>query len=349
MRWIAVSLAVVGTALGQTTPTVQTPTVQATTAAATAETTGGTITGTVKAGSLSLPGVAVTATNTLTGKKYATTTDTNGSFAMSIPRNGRYVVKAELAAFASETKEVLINAASENGGKPSQVAEFGLQLASRAQEQEARQAAATTSAGAARGVQALSVTGEGLEAADASTNANAENTGTQLPSLAGLGGEAAGTDSVTVSGAIGQTNGLAGYSEDDIRQRIQDAIANAQRQGGAVGDIANNVAGVLGGLIGGGGFGGPGGGGGGGRGGGGGGGGGRGAFRGFNPTQPHGAIFYQGGNGALNAAPFSIAAALGEPGAKVVKPDSMQNRFGISFTGFQDSGKPTRSSSSSSM
>jgi len=328
MRWMAVSLMVVGTTWGQTAPTGQSAPVQAT--AATAEASGGTITGTVKAGTVPLPGVAVTATNTLTGKKYATTTDTNGSFAMSIPRNGRYVVKAELAAFASETKEVLINAASENGGKPSQVAEFGLQLASRAQEQEAQQAAATTSAGTARGVQALSLTGEGLEAADASTNANAENTGTQLPSLAGLGGDAAGADSVTVSGAIGQTNGLAGYSEDDIRQRIQDAIANAQRQGGAVGDIANNVAGVLGGLIGGGGFGGPGGG---GRGGGGGGGGGRGAFRGFNPTQPHGAIFYQGGNGALNAAPFSIAAALGEPGAKVVKPDSMQNRFGISFTG----------------
>src|ERR1035441_511239 len=36
---------------------------------------GGTIRGTVKASGVPLPGVAVTATNPLTGKKYATTTD----------------------------------------------------------------------------------------------------------------------------------------------------------------------------------------------------------------------------------------------------------------------------------
>src|SRR5271156_1091194 len=128
---MAVSLVMVGTIWGQATPTGQTTTaVQATAAPAAAES-GGTITGTVKSGAVPLPGVGVTATNTLTGKKYATTTDVNGSFAMAIPRNGRYVVKAELAAFATETKEVLINAAGENGGQPEQVAEFGLQLASR--------------------------------------------------------------------------------------------------------------------------------------------------------------------------------------------------------------------------
>ena len=152
------------------------------------------------------------------------------------------------------------------------------------------------------------------------------NAGAQMPTLVGLGGgDTTATESVAVSGAMGQTNGLANFSEDDIRQRVQDAIANAQRQGGAAGDMANAVAGMLGGMMGGGGFGGPGGGGGGrgGRGGGGGGGG----FRGFNPTQPHGTVFYQGGNGALNATPFSLT------GAQVVKPSSMQNRFGVSFTG----------------
>ena len=114
----------------------------------------------------------MTATNTLTGKKYATTTDVNGSFAMAIPRNGRYVVRAELAAFATETKEVLINAAGENGGKPAQVAEFGLQLASRVQQEE-QQADGATSAGVARGLQALSVTGDGIGATDASASGSA--------------------------------------------------------------------------------------------------------------------------------------------------------------------------------
>src|SRR5260370_5489024 len=232
-------------------------------AAAAVEASGGRITGIVKGGAVPLRGVGVTATNTLTGKKYTTTTDVNGSFAMAIPRNGRYVVRAELAAFAPETKEVMINAAGENGGKPAQAAEFGLQLASRVQ-QAAEQQATATSAGVARGLQSLSVTGDGMEATDASAGGSAggSTAGAQLPSLAGVGGDAAGTDSVTVNGAMGQTNGLAGYSEDDIRQRIQDAVAQAQRQGGAAGDMANVVVGMLGGMMaGGGGFGGPGGGG----------------------------------------------------------------------------------------
>ncbi|HTC76674.1 MAG TPA: TonB-dependent receptor, partial [Edaphobacter sp.] len=323
---MAVSLVMFGTSLGQTAPAGQATTPPTTAAPApSVEASGGTITGTVKAGAVPLPGVGVTATNTLTGKKYATTTDVNGSFAMTIPRNGRYVVRAELAAFAPETKEVLINAAGENGGKPAQVAEFGLQLASRVQQAE--QQATATSAGVARGLQSLSVTGDGADVADASANASTENAGAPMPSLAGVGGESAATDSVTVNGAMGQTNGLAGYSEDDIRQRVQDAIAQAQRQGGAAGDMANAVVGMLGGMMGGGGFGGPGGGGPGGGGGRGGRGGSGGGFRGFNPTQPHGAVFYQGGNGALDATNFSLT------GAPVVKPAYSTNRFGLSFTG----------------
>jgi hypothetical protein len=292
---------------------------------------GGTIKGTAKAGAVPLPGVGVTATNSLTGKKYATTTDVTGAFAMTVPRNGRYVVRAELAAFAPQTKEVLINAAGANGGKAEQVAEFGMQLASRVEQQEERQTTvARTGAGgaaAARGLQSLSVTGDSGGLADASTGSG--NAGAQMPTLSGLGGDAAATDSVTVNGQMGQTNGLAGYSEDDIRQRVQDAVAQAQRQGGAAGDMANAVVGMLGGMMGGSGFGGPGGGGGGGgRGGrGGGGGGGGGGFRGFNPTQPHGAIFYQGGNGALDATNFSLT------GTPVVKPAFSSNRFGVSFTG----------------
>lgn len=298
---------------------------------------GGTIRGTVKSGQVPLPGVAVTATNTLTGRKYATTTDIYGTFAMSIPRKGRYVVKAELAAFAPSTQEVLLNAAGENGGKPEQIADFGLQLASRVAQQEAQQQATAQAAASAitRGMQSLNLASGGDDLADASTGSG--NSGAQMPTLAGLGTTDTASESVAVSGQMGQTNGLANFSEDEIRQRIQDAMAQAQRQGGAVGDMVNQVAGMLGGMMmsgGPGGFGGGGGGGfGGGRGGRGSGGGGGGAFRGFNPTQPHGAVFYQGGNGALNAAPFSVAAALGEAGAQVVKPDSMQNRFGVSFTG----------------
>jgi hypothetical protein len=314
----------VGCALGQAESAgAAAPVTAAVQASGPAAAVGGVIRGTVKAGTVPLPGVSVTATNTLTGKKYATTTDVTGAFAMAIPRNGRYVVKAELAAFASETQEVLINAAGLNGGKAEQVAEFGMQLASRVEaeqeQQTARQAGAVSGLASAlgRGMQSLNVTGGEADLADAS--AGGGNAGVQMPTLSGLGGDNVATDSVAVSGQMGQTNGLAGFNEDEIRQRVQDAIAQAQRQGGAQGDIANAVVGMLGGMMGGGGFGGPGG----PRGGGGRGGG----FRGFNPTQPHGAVFYQGGNGALNATNFSLT------GVPIEKPSYSSNRFGVSFTG----------------
>jgi hypothetical protein len=279
---------------------------------------GGTISGTVKSATTPLPGVAVTATNTLTGKKYATTTDITGAFSMSIPKNGRYVVRAELAAFASVTQEVLINASGLNGGKPTQVADFGMQLASRQAAEEAQPSAAVSGA-IARGLQSLNIQRGALDTADASTGIG--NAGAALPSAAT--GDAAGSDSVTVSGALGQTNGLAGVSEDDIRQRMQDVMQQVQRQGGANADAMNAVVGMLGGIMGGpGGFGGgPGGGGRGGRGGGGGG------FRNFNPSQPHGTIYYQGAYNAVNAVPYSLT------GAPTPNLGGAQNSFGVTFSG----------------
>lgn len=285
---------------------------------------GGSIRGNVKAGAVPLPGVAITATNTLTGKKYATTTDVMGSFVMMIPKDGRYVLRAELAAFATDTKEVLLNADGQNGGKPEQMVDFTMQLASRVEqqqeEQETRQASAANAIAGAlgRGMQSLSVTGAGGDLADAS--AGAENAGAQMPAMANLGGDAASADSVTVTGQMGQTNGLANFSEDEIRQRVEDAMARARQQGIAGSDVANAVVGMLGGMMAGGR---------GGRGGGPGGGliiRGRGG-RGFNPTQPHGAIFYQGGNGALDATNYSLT------GAPVVKPSYSKNQFGVTFAG----------------
>jgi hypothetical protein len=92
------------------------------------------------------------------------------------------------------------------------------------------------------------------------------------------------------------------------------------------------IPGGQGGLFGGAGGGGPGGGGfggggfgGGGFGGGGFGGGGRGNFRGFNPGQPHGAVFWIGSNSALNAEPFAL------DGQQTGQPASGSNRFGITF------------------
>ena len=282
----------------------------------------GTIRGTVQTGAIPLPGVAITATNTLTGKKYATTTDTTGAYAMTIPKTGRYVVRAELAAFAPVSNEVRITAEATD-----QPAEFKLELASRVAQAVATQRTRTLGAGGQRSTLTLDIQGEeaGVESA---TSAGA-GAASGVPTLAGIGGgdAAAAADSVTVSGAAGTTNGLAGISEDEIRNRIQDAMNNARQQGGATNDQIQAVVGMLGGMI----SGPPGGPGGGGFGGGrssrGGGGGGGGSFRNFNPAQPHGTVFYQGGNSALNSAPWSPTL---QP---VVNPSAYSNRFGASIAG----------------
>ena len=97
--------------------------------------TGGKLHGVVKSGTIALPGVTITAQNTLTGKKYSTTTDINGAWSMSIPQNGRYVVKTQFAAFAAGSQEAVLNAASHD-----QTVTFALMLASRAAEQQQQQA-----------------------------------------------------------------------------------------------------------------------------------------------------------------------------------------------------------------
>ncbi|MGI4854732.1 MAG: carboxypeptidase regulatory-like domain-containing protein [Janthinobacterium lividum] len=300
---------------------------------------GGTITGSVTSATVAdnngktppgvpLPGVTVTATNTLTGRKYAAATDITGSFKLLIPRNGRYVVRAEFAAFAPATAEVLLNATQHTGA-----AAFHMELASRAAARTAATDGSTTALAGllggntqalARGLQSLSATGAG-DALTETASAGGGVEGTALPSSNGLSAaDNSGSDSVAISGQAGQSNGLAGFNEDEVRTRIQDAIANAQRGGGAQADIANAVVGLIGGMVGpggfGGGFGGPGG----GRGGGPGGG--RGNFRNFNPNQVHGNVFYQAGNSALDATQFAVTGVAFKPGYST-------NRYGLSFTG----------------
>jgi len=155
---------------------------------------GGTIHGVVvagaagKAGSIPLPGVAITATNTLTGKKYSTSTDIDGQFAMKIPRNGRYVVRVELAGFAAATQEVVltgveVQAAAQGITIAEKPMDFGMELASRAAAAEAKQAAATSSATQAQGTQNLSLSAGG-DTTD--VTAGGGNSGAAMPTLAGV-------------------------------------------------------------------------------------------------------------------------------------------------------------------
>ncbi|MGA3265159.1 MAG: carboxypeptidase regulatory-like domain-containing protein, partial [Terracidiphilus sp.] len=275
--------------------------------------TGGRLHGVVKSGNTPLPGVTVTAQNTLTSKRYSTTTGITGAWSLTIPQNGRYVIRTEFAAFAPGAQEAVLNAASHD-----KEITFQLILASRAAEQErqqARQAGQQAQAirqMAGSGAQSLSL----LSAltADTETQAGANGAGgAELPSI--TGNSDFGADSVAITGQSGTVSPLAGLDMD----RVRDAMDTIRSQGGLPGGQGGG-GGLFGGGPGVGGFGGPGG-----FGGGGFGGGGRGNFRGFNPGQPHGAVYWIGSNSAINAEPFSLR---GQPQQQ---PPSGTNRFGITF------------------
>ncbi len=95
---------------------------------------GGRLHGVVKSGNVPLPGVTVTAQNTLTGKRFSATTDIGGAWSMSIPQNGRYVIRTQFAAFAAGSQEALLNASGRD-----QTVNFELQLASRMAQQAQQQ------------------------------------------------------------------------------------------------------------------------------------------------------------------------------------------------------------------
>jgi hypothetical protein len=291
--------------------------------------TGGTLHGVVKSGTIPLPGVSITAQNTLTGKRYSTTSDITGAWQMKIPLNGRYVIRTQLAAFAGGTQEAVLNATSHD-----QTVNFELILASRQaaldQQQANQQANVAAAVRQLAGNSPENLSLMNTLAADTDTGAGtAGASGAALPSIAANSDFS--DESVAITGQAGQVSALAGIDVD----RVRDAIQSIQVQGGLTGQGGNTGGGLFGGSGGGGGFGGAfGGGGGGGFGGGGGGfggrgsgvgGGGRGNFRNFNPGQPHGAIAWNGTNSIFNAQPFALL------GQQQNQPPNGTNHFTLSF------------------
>lgn len=283
------------------------------------EVAGGKIHGVVKSGSVPLPGVAVTAQNTLTGKRFTTTSDINGAWEMQIPQNGRYVLRTQFAGFAVQSREALLNAAGHD-----QTVSFDLMLASRAAAQDQQQEAQQNSMSqairqlAANGPQALGLLSQLGGDTEAAGSATPTASGAALPSAAG--NVDFGSESVTISGQAGSVSPLAGVDMDRLRDTMETLRSQFGGQSGGPGGSGGGPGGGLFGGLGGGGFGG-------GGFGGGGFGGGRGNFRRFNTNQPHGAIFWSGSNSALNAQPFSLR---GQPQEQ---PASGTNRFGATLMG----------------
>ena len=294
----AVLLVCLGLAQDQTQPGGVKPPPHGTSAS---DTTTFQISGTVKNGKTPLPGVSVTAANTLTGKKQSVATAVDGSFVFKAVPRGRYVIKMEFMGFATLTQEVVLNPQN-----PAGKVDAELLLASRQQQEEqaTRESAAAT---AGRGFQNLAVVG-GLSSLGDSGNGNGNGTvsASDLSSLPmnGAGADIA-TESVSVAGAQGRSQDFGSGSEDDLQQRIQEFRERAQREG-------NTAFGPMGGP--GGGFGG------------GPGGGGpiaMGRFgRNFNVNQPHGFLYLQDDNSGLDAQSYSLS------GQEAAKASYNQLRFG---------------------
>jgi trimeric autotransporter adhesin len=264
------------------------------------------ITGSARSGKTPLPGVTVTAANTLTGKKYATATNSEGKFALLGMARGRYVVRVEFMGFAAFTQEVVLN--PEN---PSAKVDTELILASRQQEQSNNSNAAIAAAG--RGFQSLAMDSalsalaggnSGFGGAGGNGSGQSSSDLSSLP-LNGAGAEGP-TESVSISGAQGRTQDFGGGSEQELQDRIQEFRDRMQREGG----------GGFGGA-GGGGFGGPGG-----------------AVialgrmpKGFNINQPHGVLYFSDDTAGLDARPYSLT------GVASAKADYNQSRFGANIGG----------------
>jgi hypothetical protein len=279
----------------------------------------GEISGVVKSGNLPLPGVTVSAAHTLSGKKFITSTETDGSFKIEVSNKGRYVVRAEFSAFAPMTQEVVLNDQVRNAK-----ADLSMVLLSRAekatQQEQRKQIAQQMASGNGRpGMTQLALAPGEREGENSGIVSNMDASslaGAGLPN-AGLASES--NESVSISGAMGRTEQNP-FDPGELQDRASELRDQMQQQGGNGPIMLSGAGGGMGGggfggggpmvfVMGGGGFGG-------GRG-----------VRGFNVNKPHGSLFYTYDGSALDAKPFSLNR---QP---VNKADYNQNRFGATIGG----------------
>jgi trimeric autotransporter adhesin len=272
--------------------------------------------GNIKSGATPLPGVTVTASDALTGKKVSAATGPDGAFQLALPTRGRYVIKAEQSAFAPITKEVVVTPES-----PQANVDADLMLASRAQilaaQQQQGAAQQIAAALANRGMQSLSVTES--EAGGSPIGGGADNS-SQIASglpLNGAGADAP-TESVSINGAMGQAQNF-GMNPDELQDRVQEFRDRMQREGGNGGGGMVLMGPGEGGGFGGGPRGGP------------------GVFvlggrvGRLNVNQPHGSIFYSTDNSIFDAAPYSLTLPGSTSASSLQKSDYDQNRFGVTL------------------
>jgi hypothetical protein len=305
-----------------------------------------TVGGVIVSGRTPLPGVVVSIAGADAHAVDATASGTDGIYVLKAPGPGRYTLKAEFAAFAPISRDLVLDAAS-----CSQRADLTMTLASRAPQTAAAPAPApgVPDASTTPTAPAVSATptaraggGRGAAGRGAGGRGQAAGRGQQFQSLELLADDAGLARSDDGAGdasdAASQVQLPPGFSPDTSAESVT-AFGTSQASQGffgpnGPGDFADRF---------GGGFGGDGAGAGGGPGGQGGfaGGGGPGGGRGFGGPGGPGGGFGRGGRGnqirgsfyqsfdtsALDASPFALN------GQATTKPDYLQQRFGATIGG----------------
>jgi hypothetical protein len=221
----------------------------------------------VKSGKIPVPGATVTAVNHGTGQKVVSWTQPDGSYKLTLPGDGEYVVRAQMTAFAAAQSRVTVGPANQNPR-----IDLDIALLSRSESSQGNMQGRTGARGTgSRGFQALSVQSA---AGDQGVNGGDSVAPSGMP-VPGVPPTIA-TESVAVSGS--NSPSLAGMSADELRSGFQ--------QGG----IASAAGGPVGGGFGGRGGGGP----------------MRMGGRGANINQMHGTLYYSADDAALNAAQYSL-------------------------------------------
>jgi len=256
--------------------------------------------GVIRSGSTNLPGVSVTATHSLTGRKVITSTNVDGSFRLDLLSRGRWVLRAEFSAFAVQTAELVLTPA-----QPEAMRDFELVLLSRvpkvanppgeaaSQEGNGQAQAWRQQAAAGRGSQRLILNSDNAALAQSALPGEGD---ASLASVSGLAAsEDATNQSVSVSGRMGNEQDFGLQNMDQLRDRINDLRAQGQLGGGGFDGPGSSPGSGFG-------MGGPGGPGGGGR------------MRMGSLNRPHGQIYYDASNAALDAAPYSLSGPAEKPG-----------------------------------
>jgi hypothetical protein len=256
---------------------------------------GGILYGSVTVGSTPRAGVTVTVTNPVTGSRSTTTTDGSGAYSVRMAQNGQVFIRAEAEGFSAATKKVMLSAA----GREQQV-NFSLE------EEQARPSASLAS------TKNLASVWPPTELPPGTTSGIGFNTNVQLQTSNSVNN--AGVSLPSFPGDLyfsGDSFNVNGQGESTIPYLEGTGLMDNYFENGPELQDPSQYAAATGNFFGngpsGGGFS---------------------ALAGSsNPNQPHGMVFWTGGNSALNARPYVL---VGQPSPN---PSYSSNNYGLVLLG----------------